>query len=76
MRKVDKLGRIVIPLELRRKYGMTEGSNIEFIDVGEGITVRSSDPFCKVCREKIPYDATLPLCEKCVAEVLKIHGKK
>ncbi len=32
MRKVDKLGRIVIPLELREKYGLYEGTRIEFLD--------------------------------------------
>ena len=28
MKKVDKLGIIVIPLELRRRYGLTEGMKI------------------------------------------------
>ncbi len=71
MRRVDKLGRIVIPMELRKKYGLTEGARIEFLDVGEGITVRPSEPFCRICRARIAEDATLPLCEGCIAEVMK-----
>ena len=71
MRKVDKLGRIVIPLELRKKYGLTEGATIEFLDVGEGITVKPSDPFCKVCHAKIPSDASFPLCESCILEAVR-----
>lgn len=76
MRKVDKLGRIVIPLELRKKYGLIEGTAIEFLDVGEGVTVKPSEPFCKVCRTKIPSDASFPLCESCIAKAIKKHDEK
>ena len=74
MKKVDKLGRIVIPQELRQKYGLTEGTQIEFLDIGDGVTVRSSEPFCKICRNKISNDATLPLCEKCILRVVKNYN--
>ena len=76
MRKVDKIGRIVIQLELRRKYGLTEGATIEFLDVGEGVTVKPSVPFCKVCHGKIPDGATLPLCEVCIAQVIKNYNEE
>ena len=72
MRKVDKLGRIVIPQELRKKYGLTEGSTIEFLDVGDGVTVKTSDPFCKICHGKISADAKLPLCEECISRAKKL----
>ncbi len=76
MKKVDKLGRIVIPLELRRKYGLTEGMKIEFLDAGEGITVRPYEAFCKVCRGRISDRAMIPLCENCIAEVVKSYNEK
>ncbi|MBO5939231.1 MAG: AbrB/MazE/SpoVT family DNA-binding domain-containing protein [Clostridia bacterium] len=76
MKKVDKLGRIVIPIELRQKYGLNEGTKIEFIGIGEGIMVRSDEPFCKICHEKIPEDNEFPLCEKCMAEVIKSYQEK
>ena len=76
MRKVDKLGRIVIPLELRNKYGLTEGASIEFIDSGDGVTVKSTDPFCKICRVRISEDAPLPLCDECIAKVLESYNEK
>ena len=75
MRRVDKLGRIVIPRELREKYGLTEGATIEFLDVGDGVTVKPSEPFCKICRSKINDDVELPLCETCIAEVIKNYKK-
>ena len=69
MRKVDKVGRIVVPKELRKKYGLTEGVSIEFLDIGDGITVKPSDPLCKICRNRIDADAKLPLCDKCISKV-------
>ena len=71
MRRVDKLGRIVIPANLRQKYGLTEGTKIEILDVGDGIAVKASECFCKVCHGKIPDGATLPLCDQCIAEAVK-----
>ena len=76
MRKVDRLGRIVIPQELRQKYGLTEGITIEFLDSGDGITVRASDSLCKICRRKISDNATLPLCEACISEAVKSYKKQ
>jgi len=34
---VTKLGTISIPIPLRRKYGITKGSKIKFIDGSDGI---------------------------------------
>ena len=74
MRKVDKLGRIVIPLSLRKKYGLTEGAIVEFLDAENGITVKAPEPFCKVCRTKISNESPLPLCEGCIAKILKTYN--
>lgn len=76
MRKVDKLGRIVIPLELRQKYGLGEGVMIEFLDDGDGITVKPFEPVCKVCRSRISDVATLPLCEACITKAAKSFNEK
>jgi AbrB family looped-hinge helix DNA binding protein len=76
MRRVDRLGRIVIPLALREKYGLCEGAEIEFIDSGDGVTVRSTEPFCKLCRAKIDGGANIPLCDDCIAEIAKLYSEK
>ena len=76
MRKVDKLGRIVIPSELRQKYGLCEGAVIEFLDAGEGITVKPFEPVCKVCRSRISDVSTLPLCEACITKAVRSFNEK
>ena len=76
MRRVDKLGRIVIPQELREKYGLTEGAAVEFIDSGFGVTVRASDCFCKICNSPIPDTRTLSLCDGCILEAVRSYEKE
>ena len=46
VRSVDNLGRIVVPKEIRRELGWTDGTPIEvFIDdEGEGVVLRTYDP--------------------------------
>ena len=41
MKKIDRVGRTVIPMELRKKYGLSEGGDVEFFDVGDGIIVKA-----------------------------------
>lgn len=69
MRKVDKLGRIVIPMEMRKKYGLLEGSDIKFEDIECGILVKSAISFCRICNTNIPKKSEVPLCEKCISMV-------
>ena len=75
MRKVDDLGRIVIPKELRNKYGLFEGADIEFIDSGDGVTVKAAAHLCTVCKRPVPNDISLPLCRDCVMQGYREYGK-
>ena len=37
--KVTRRGQTVVPVELRRRYGVTAGTQIEWIDTGSGLKV-------------------------------------
>ena len=74
MKKVDRLGRIVVPIELRQKYGMTEGKEVEILDSGDGVTVKCTERFCRLWRTEIPASEPLPLCEKCIVKVVKNYN--
>ena len=75
MRKVDDLGRIVIHKELRKKYGLLEGTDIEFIDGGDGVTVKASSHICMVCKRPVPVNISLPICRDCVMKGYEEYGK-
>ena len=76
MRKVDKLGRIVIPQELRKKYRLSEGADVEFLDTGAGITVRPSESACKICGRVIEESSSLPLCDKCLETAAREYKER
>ena len=76
MRKVDRLGRIVIPMELRRKYGLLEGADVKFEDNGSGVIVKAAGCVCCICSKKISADSDIPLCSKCVRKVKEYNNEK
>ena len=76
MRKVDELGRVVIPSSLRKKYGLLEGTEVDFLESNEGVTIKVATSICRICGSKISSDATLPLCDKCISDAANIHLAK
>ncbi|MCC2499614.1 AbrB/MazE/SpoVT family DNA-binding domain-containing protein [Bacillus paranthracis] len=50
-RKVDELGRVVIPIELRRTLGIAEGTALNFHVDGENIVLRKHEKSCFVTGE-------------------------
>ena len=71
-RKMDKLGRIVIPKELRIKCNLYEGVAVNFSEINGEILISPSYPFCRICKRQIEENALLPLCEDCVSKVKQI----
>ncbi|MBU7006331.1 AbrB/MazE/SpoVT family DNA-binding domain-containing protein [Phosphitispora fastidiosa] len=49
VRKVDELGRVVIPIELRRTLEIDEKDSLEFFVDGEKIILRKYEPACVFC---------------------------
>lgn len=50
VRKVDELGRVVIPIELRRTLGIGEGDPLEIFTDDDGkIVLRKYEPACIFC---------------------------
>lgn len=48
-RKVDDLGRIVLPVELRRLHGIQTGDALEISVDGDSIVLRKLSPGCVFC---------------------------
>ncbi|WP_242321154.1 AbrB/MazE/SpoVT family DNA-binding domain-containing protein [Bacillus cereus group sp. BfR-BA-01312] len=51
VRKVDELGRVVIPVELRRTLGIAEGTALDFHVYGENIILKKQEKSCFVTGE-------------------------
>lgn len=71
VRKVDELGRIVIPMELRRTLGIAEKDAVEIFVDGEQIIMKKYNPSCIFCgeaRNVISYKGK-NICTDCLDEI-------
>ena len=71
VRRVDELGRIVIPIELRRTLDIAEKDALEIYVDGEQIILKKYEPACIFCadaRDVIKYKGK-NICQKCFEEM-------
>lgn len=76
VRKVDELGRIVIPIELRRTMGIEERDALEIYVDGDKIILKKYEPACIFCgnaEEVVNYKGK-NLCKSCLTELTKQIG--
>ena len=71
LRKIDGLGRIVIPMENRNKLEIAENDPLEIHVEGSSIVLRKYEPDCTFCgssRNVVEYKGK-NVCEKCISEL-------
>lgn len=82
IRKIDDLGRIVIPKELRKTMGVASGSPMEFCISDNGNLIISKSPeSCVICGSDIKLlqfnDSTIcATCAKSISEQLGVVDGK
>lgn len=73
VRKVDELGRIVLPMEMRKVLGIAERDPLEIYVDGENIILRKYQPACIFCDsadDVVNYKGKM-VCRKCVKSLSK-----
>ena len=71
VRKVDDLGRIVLPIELRRSLGIDVKDPIEIYVDDDTIMLRKHDPACVFCsgtKDIVSYRGK-NICTECAKEL-------
>ncbi|MDD2619532.1 MAG: AbrB/MazE/SpoVT family DNA-binding domain-containing protein [Syntrophomonadaceae bacterium] len=73
VRKVDELGRIVIPIELRRTMGIEEKDALEIYVDNEKIILKKYEPACIFCgnAEDVVNYKGKNICKSCLTEIGK-----
>ncbi|EGT3614878.1 MULTISPECIES: AbrB/MazE/SpoVT family DNA-binding domain-containing protein [Clostridium] len=74
VRKLDQLGRIVLPKELRTVLNLKEKDALEIYVDGEQIILKKYEPACVFCgdaREVVNYRGK-NICKKCLEEMKSI----
>lgn len=69
VRKVDHLGRIVLPMELRRTLGIDENGALEIFVDGDRIILRKYAPGCIICGslDELRHVRGKLICRPCAA---------
>ena len=71
VRKVDELGRIVLPIELRRTLDIGERDSLEIYVDGDSIVLKKYEPSCIFCNEanNVTVFKNRNICENCLREL-------
>ena len=71
VRKVDELGRVVTPIEIRNKFDIAEKDPIEIYVEGSSIILKKFEPNCVFCgssKDLVEYKDKL-ICSKCAESI-------
>ncbi|KAA5806045.1 AbrB/MazE/SpoVT family DNA-binding domain-containing protein [Thermoanaerobacterium thermosaccharolyticum] len=73
VRKVDELGRVVIPIELRRTLNIAERDALEIYVDGEQIVLKKYEPACIFCgnAENVVNYKGKNICKNCLDDLKK-----
>ncbi|HYW29091.1 MAG TPA: AbrB/MazE/SpoVT family DNA-binding domain-containing protein [Gaiellales bacterium] len=68
MRRIDELGRIVIPVEIRKRFGISNHDALEISVQGDAIVLERPHTECVFCgsQERLAEYRERPVCEECL----------
>lgn len=71
VRKIDELGRVVIPIELRRTFDLNEKDPVEIFVDEEQVILRKFTPNCIFCGEggELKVLKGKSICKECLNEL-------
>ncbi len=75
IRRVDELGRVVIPMEIRNQFNIVEKDPVEIYVDGPCIVLKKYEPNCIFCgntKNLIEYKNKL-VCDKCANLLNSLH---
>lgn len=74
VRKVDELGRIVLPIELRRTLDIAEKDALEIYVEGSSIILRKYQPSCVFCGDakNVSSFKNKNICQSCLRRLREL----
>lgn len=72
VRQIDKLGRLVLPADIRKSLGIVDGTDsVEFFIENDSVIIKKYRPACVFCgsADDITSFKGQTLCENCIAEL-------
>jgi transcriptional pleiotropic regulator of transition state genes len=78
IRRMDELGRVVIPIEIRNQFNIAEKDPMEIYVDGSSIILKKFEPNCIFCgntKNLLEYKDKL-ICEKCSKKISELKNKE
>ncbi len=78
VRELDSLGRVVLPMEMRKTMNIDKNTPLEIYVEGDNIILHKYEPSCLFCGssdELISYQDR-KVCKACLAELNRIQCEK
>ena len=78
VRPVDVLGRVVLPKELRKIFGIENGDSVEVFVEDDKIILKKYQPGCYTCsavESEMSYFYGKLICNKCVNDICQLSAK-
>ena len=75
IRRVDELGRVVIPIEIRNQFNIMEKDPMEIYVDGNAVILKKYEPNCVFCgknKNLLAFGDKL-ICEKCISKISEIQ---
>ena len=71
VRKVDELGRIVLPIETRRRLELEAGDGVEIFVEKDRVILKKYEPACLFCgdADDVMIYRDKRICKKCLQEL-------
>ena len=71
VRKIDEMGRVVIPMEIRKTLEINDGDPLEIFIDNENIIFHKYQPSCVFCGncDDIEYYASKRICKTCIERI-------
>ena len=71
VRKIDELGRIVIPMEIRKTFGISAGDSLEMFVENENTIFRQYHPSCISCGncDNVDFYLGKRICTECIGKI-------
>ena len=77
IRRMDELGRVVIPIETRNQFNIAEKDPMEIYVDGSSIILKKFEPNCIFCgntKNLLEYNDKL-ICEKCKNKISNLKNQ-
>ena len=66
---IDNLGRVVLPIDYRRKFGLDKSPKVKIFLRNDGIYITALNQGCVICGELAAIDNELKVCAECISKI-------